>query len=1494
MASKLPPPNPENGEQSAVGDAPPAYNEATGTLDLNRGGLSTQSNFAGDGRIDIQIDEIDTELAQQIQQINSAAHQETQDHPLPAYDAPSYLAGSPGAAPLPLNVVIQVVGSRGDVQPFVALGRELKGKYGHRIRLATHGTFKKFVEENGLEFFEIGGDPTELMAFMVKNPGLIPGMKSLKEGEVGKRRRGIAQILEGCWKSCADAKEATEESSIEAKGGAKVAPFIAHAIIANPPSFAHIHCAQKLRIPLHIMFTMPWSATLDFPHPLANIKSTNASGSMTNEMSYTLVDMMTWQGLGDIINNFRRETLELPSPALIPKPKDWGPHISISGFYFLSSPSDYQPDAELADFLAAGPPPVYIGFGSIVVDDPNAMTKLIFDAVRKTGQRALVSKGWGGLGGDELDKPEGVFMIGNCPHDWLFKHVSCVVHHGGAGTMSAGIALGRPTVIVPFFGDQPFWGAMVARAGAGPLPVPYKSLTADGLANSILEALKPETLERARELGELIREEDGCKSGAESFHAHLNMDKLRCMMDPQRPAVWRVKTTGPKSEHVRLSTFAATVLGNEGIIDMNLMKLYQPCKYKVEEQFVLSNMEGPNPGLSMAGSVAHSLVHLPLNIGKIYAGVVTKPYKGAKTGGWRGFRKGLGKGLGNFLFPLRGVVIGGTTYGIRGAYEAIRRKMGSDTLSFILAAHFVQGYEEARTATEEQRLEVLRRWNELAPELREMKSTESSKGKNKGKGKGKQGDGTGSLPHFEHLSRLSSNHRSLEFETVRTHKQIYKTPHDIQPTRESRATANIASSVAPPLFATNSTSTTEYAMNQITSDEESHESSVGMPGSPPDLSLSSSKSSKSSFHSSYQSDDNGILADVGHFEDIGLDDAQSEQESADFVDDLPSHSSDRSVKGRSRSLASIQRNLTSKGRPGLPGAGPHGRKPTGEGLGLGLVPGSAAPRRTFSSQSMTSLGAMNGRNRSPSPLTQPGAFPRSPRSPRMSWQSNRERKSAQELEKECDDEDDDIPDECYLQNVPMSPRPPGERTVEATPTIPKEKVKPAGNGTPATPGAQGSLKQPEGFPKPSSPGFYTKPGRAKSWTVALSELNAEAKSLTEALEAHADEQLESNQPKRPPYLGDIKRSKSVMSELPLRRNDVMIDPLPISKEKMAVLSRTRPSWLPPKDPLEEKRHLKEYQKMMAASLEAEKKREASNSSDTSRDDTANSLLRIWEDHVLPNWEAATSLKRTRELWWRGIAPRSRGAVWDRAIGNELGVSESSYNAALKRAKNLKKKLAKGNATADDLVQGKWFESINRDVATTYPELRIFCPGGPLSESLVDVLMAYVMYRSDVGYVDGLSTATALLLLNFPTPAAAFCALANLLNRPLPLSFHTHDHGAMSRIHTLVLETLSAKFPRLYAHLCSTIQIDQQPGPCLNATFSSLLTKQLNLDVITRLWDIWVFEGDAVLVRAMVALIGSLETKFYGATSAREVLAILNDSTVEGEEDFILALRDAGR
>lgn len=220
-------------------------------------------------------------------------------------------------------------------------------------------------------------------------------------------------------------------------------------------------------------------------------------------------------------------------------------------------------------FIESGPPPVYIGFGSIVVDDPNAMTRLIFEAVKKTGQRALVSKGWGGFGADSLEIPEGVFMLGNVPHDWLFNHVSCVVHHGGAGTTAAGIAMGKPTVVVPFFGDQPFWGAMVARAGAGPAPVPSKHLTSENLAAAILEALKPSALERATQLGASIKSELGTQVGAQSFHDKLDVNALRCTISPARTAAWRVKRT-----NIRLSPFAATTLGQEGLLSFSDLKLW--------------------------------------------------------------------------------------------------------------------------------------------------------------------------------------------------------------------------------------------------------------------------------------------------------------------------------------------------------------------------------------------------------------------------------------------------------------------------------------------------------------------------------------------------------------------------------------------------------------------------------------------------------------------------------------------------------------------------------------------------------------------------------------------------------------------------------------------------------------------------------------------------------------------------------------------------------
>ncbi|KAI9326747.1 glycosyltransferase family 1 protein [Zopfochytrium polystomum] len=445
-----------------------------------------------------------------------------------------------------LNIVIQIVGSRGDVQPFVALGRELL-RYGHRVRLATHATFRKFVTENGIEFYPLAGDPNELMAYMVKNPGLLPGLSSIRAGDVRKKREMISAILESAWRSCVDADP----------GDPAATPFRADAIISNPVSFAHIHCAERLMVPCHIFFTMPWSPTAAFPNPLTNVSH---SSTTTNYYSYELVDILTWEGLGDIINNFRKNTLglaklspmagpmilkylEVPhtyiwSEALIPKPQDWGPHIDITGFIFLDLASAYTPPQDLVDFLEAGPPPVYIGFGSIVVDDPDGLTSLIYDAVRQANVRAIVSKGWGGLGGAGAGSavPAGVYMIGNCPHDWLFQRVSAVVHHGGAGTTAAGLRAGRPTVIVPFFGDQSFWGSMVASIQAGPPPIPFKKLTSDRLAAALRFVQAPAVVAAAGAAGARVAGEDGARAAARSFHARLPVDAMRCDLDARRAA----------------------------------------------------------------------------------------------------------------------------------------------------------------------------------------------------------------------------------------------------------------------------------------------------------------------------------------------------------------------------------------------------------------------------------------------------------------------------------------------------------------------------------------------------------------------------------------------------------------------------------------------------------------------------------------------------------------------------------------------------------------------------------------------------------------------------------------------------------------------------------------------------------------------------------------------------------------------------------------------
>ncbi|KAJ5765786.1 hypothetical protein N7520_005345 [Penicillium odoratum] len=564
-------------------------------------GLNTGVRVRGDGRLDIRIKEHKASIAGLLHHIQNTPLQSEREHA-------GSIAGSTSSRkerdginfPLCMNIVIQVIGSRGDIQPFVALGKELKA-HGHRVRLATHLAFREFILEGGLEFFNIGGDPAELMAFMVKNPGLLPGLSTIRSGAIQKRRREMKEIIHGCWRSCFEIGDGTNMHQIKEDlwgdtPDYRRRPFVADAIIANPPSLAHIHCAQRLGIPLHIMFTMPWSPTQSFSHPLAIIHQQDCKRSVANFVSYAVVDMMVWEGLGDLVNSFRKKSLSLDtldsivgpsilhrlqiptsylwSPAVLPKPSDWGDNIDICGFSFLPSESDYKPSAEIDQFLKAGPPPIYVGFGSIVVDDQVTLTKIVFEAVKKSGQRAIISKGWGNLGADVVDVPDDILVIGSCPHDWLFRQVSCVIHHGGAGTTAAGLALGCPTIIIPFFGDQEFWGGIVARAGAGPRPIPHKQLTVDKLSEAIDMALKESTRQKAQTIAKKMENESGVREGVRSFHRQLDLKSLRCCICPHRPAVWHLKRT-----NLGFSAFAAAILVETGSLKPEDLVLSRAMEY---------------------------------------------------------------------------------------------------------------------------------------------------------------------------------------------------------------------------------------------------------------------------------------------------------------------------------------------------------------------------------------------------------------------------------------------------------------------------------------------------------------------------------------------------------------------------------------------------------------------------------------------------------------------------------------------------------------------------------------------------------------------------------------------------------------------------------------------------------------------------------------------------------------------------------------------------
>eukprot|EP00250_Pteridium_aquilinum_P011371 c20019_g1_i1 orf=907-3429(+) len=422
------------------------------------------------------------------------------------------------AIPSYLEIAMLIVGTRGDVQPFVAMGKRLKEK-GHRVRLATHANFRNFVTSNGLEFYPLGGDPKILAGYMVKNKGFLPSGPS----EISIQKKQLKAIMNSLLPACTKAD------------GDSGAPFKAGAIIANPPAYGHVHVAECLDVPLHIFFTMPWTPTNEFPHPLARVKQMAGY-----KLSYHVVDSLMWWGMRGLINEFRVKELKLNpmnyfnmnqgsiahlptgymwSPHLVPKPKDWGPRVDVVGFCFLTLADDYTPPDALVKWLAAGEKPIYVGFGSLPVEHPGEMTEIIVQALQETEQRGIIDKGWGGLG-NLKETPDSIFLLENCPHDWLFPQCAAVVHHGGAGTTAAGLKAGCPTTIVPFFGDQPFWGERVWAKGVGPLPIPVQQFSLERLVQAINFMQDQEVKQRALELAKQIEEEDGVEGAVDAFYRH--------------------------------------------------------------------------------------------------------------------------------------------------------------------------------------------------------------------------------------------------------------------------------------------------------------------------------------------------------------------------------------------------------------------------------------------------------------------------------------------------------------------------------------------------------------------------------------------------------------------------------------------------------------------------------------------------------------------------------------------------------------------------------------------------------------------------------------------------------------------------------------------------------------------------------------------------------------------------------------------------------------
>lgn len=428
-----------------------------------------------------------------------------------------------------MKVLIITLGTRGDVQPYIALGKGLKAA-GHEVTLCACSSFESFITEHGLSYAYMNDEIIQMI--QSSTGGAIVEDADSLFGMFKVYLRLMKMVTPMQRKIMAESWRAAQECNPDL-------------ILFHVKGLGGPHFAEKLGVPSMLAFYLPiYTPTSEFP--AAGLPNWNL-GAWYNRLTYWLIVKVTALACNKYIKPWRKEVGLPPlsskadtvhtnageripviygySEHVTPRPAEWPDDVKVTGFWFLDRLDDWRPPDDLQAFLDAGEPPVYVGFGSIAGRKPKRTAQVVVEALQRANVRGIIASGWGGLDASQL--PETIFKIEQAPHDWLFPRMAAVAHHGGVGTTSAGLRAGRPTVACPFFGDQPYWGSRVHALGVGPKPIPQKKLTPDNLAAAIREAAtNPDLRKNAEALGEKIRAENGVKTAVEFIEEWMGKNSL--------------------------------------------------------------------------------------------------------------------------------------------------------------------------------------------------------------------------------------------------------------------------------------------------------------------------------------------------------------------------------------------------------------------------------------------------------------------------------------------------------------------------------------------------------------------------------------------------------------------------------------------------------------------------------------------------------------------------------------------------------------------------------------------------------------------------------------------------------------------------------------------------------------------------------------------------------------------------------------------------------